>query len=77
MTSNTLAIYSERYVAFIDILGFSNIVRRSMQSPEQAEALIQIFDRMHERWSNQALQATHQDMGEEFRAVVFRLHSDV
>jgi hypothetical protein len=34
-------VYSERYVAFVDILGFSNIVRESVASPEQAKKLIE------------------------------------
>jgi hypothetical protein len=71
MDTEKPSIYSERYVAFIDILGFGNIVRRSVQSPEQAEALVQIFDRMHKRWSDQGLQATHEHMGEDFRVQSF------
>ena len=36
--------YSDRYVAFLDILGFSSIVRRSVASPEQATKLIEILE---------------------------------
>lgn len=38
--------YSERYVAFLDILGFSNIVRLSVVSPEQTVGLIEILESM-------------------------------
>ncbi len=31
MTAEQESIYSERYVAFVDILGFSNIVRNSVR----------------------------------------------
>jgi hypothetical protein len=64
-------LYSQRYVAFIDILGFGNIVRQSVQLPGQAAALLQIFDRMHKRWSDEALKATHANMGDDFRVQSF------
>ena len=34
-----ITVYSERYVAFLDILGFSDIVRRSTTLPEKATEL--------------------------------------
>ena len=37
-------VYSERYVAFIDILGFSDIVRQSKASPDKAIQLITILE---------------------------------
>jgi hypothetical protein len=40
------AIYSERVVAFIDILGFSAIVANSITSPEQASSLVKILQQM-------------------------------
>jgi hypothetical protein len=36
-------VYSKRYVAFLDILGFSDIVRQSGSSPGQAKQLISIL----------------------------------
>lgn len=39
-------ICSERYVAFVDILGFSNIVRNSVDSPHQAGKLARILQRL-------------------------------
>jgi hypothetical protein len=65
------SIYSERYVAFIDISGFSNIVRHSVGSPMQATELAAAFDRMHQRWSNPALQLTHDIANCDFRVQSF------
>lgn len=45
----TSAIYTERYVAFIDILGFKTIVQNSVSSPEQAEALVKILTKISDR----------------------------
>jgi hypothetical protein len=42
-------IYSERYVAFVDILGFSDIVRNSERSPHQAQALVSVLGRIRAR----------------------------
>ena len=42
-------IYSERYVAFVDILGFSDIVRNSERSPRQARALVSVLERIRAR----------------------------
>jgi hypothetical protein len=44
MSDDTAPIYSERYVAFIDILGFSHIVRESVNHPWQAEQLVAILE---------------------------------
>lgn len=44
-----LSIYTERYVAFVDILGFSNIVRNSVNSPYQAGELAKILERLANR----------------------------
>jgi hypothetical protein len=43
------AIYSERYVAFVDILGFSRIVRDSVQSTVQATKLAGTLNRIANR----------------------------
>src|SRR5665213_1592240 len=40
----TTPVYSERYVAFLDILGFSDIVKRSTTFPEKATELIAILE---------------------------------
>jgi hypothetical protein len=42
-------IYCERYVAFVDILGFSDIVRNSERSPHQAMALVRVLERIRAR----------------------------
>jgi len=42
-------IYSDRYVAFVDILGFSDIVRNSERSPHQARALVSVLERIRLR----------------------------
>jgi hypothetical protein len=65
------AVYSERYVAFIDILGFSDHVRRSERSPSEAEKLVKIMDRISNRWSDKALQITHDSYGDNFRSQSF------
>ncbi len=54
--TDTETIYSDRYVAFVDILGFSDIVRNSETSPRQASALSKILER------------TASNRGETFRA---------
>jgi hypothetical protein len=74
MTENTdieSVVYSERYVAFIDILGFSSHVRQSEHSPSEAEKLVRIMDRISERWSYPALQSTHEVLGEDFKSQSF------
>jgi hypothetical protein len=43
------AIYSERYVAFVDILGFGSIVRDSVQSAAQAAKLAAILNKIANR----------------------------
>lgn len=42
-------IYSDRYVAFLDILGFSNIVRESVSRPERAAELVKALNRIADR----------------------------
>jgi hypothetical protein len=46
----TANVYSERYVAFIDILGFSSHVRQSEREPSEAEKLVKIMDRIKENY---------------------------
>jgi hypothetical protein len=70
-TGSTANVYSERYVAFIDILGFSSHVRQSEHSPSEAEKLVKIMDRISERWSYPALQSTHEVLCEDFRSQSF------
>jgi hypothetical protein len=41
--------YSERYVAFIDILGFREIVKRSEADPRLYEALVKTLSEIHAR----------------------------
>jgi hypothetical protein len=51
-------VYKERYVAFIDILGFSNHVRQSEHSQAEAQKLIDILNRITRTWTDKALQVT-------------------
>jgi hypothetical protein len=44
--SQNHGIYSDRYVAFTDILGFGNIVRNSVQPSGQAVQLVGVLDRI-------------------------------
>ncbi|NUU44547.1 hypothetical protein [Tardiphaga robiniae] len=44
--ANSGAIYTERYVAFIDILGFSDVVRQSTFFPWRVASLISILEQM-------------------------------
>ena len=62
------SIYSERYVAFIDILGFSEIVRKSVGKPEQATELVRILERISTRTGSLAYDGL---FGEDFRAQSF------
>jgi hypothetical protein len=73
MAANTEAgnEYSERYFAFIDILGFSSLVRKSEHSPLEAEKLVAIMKRINDRWSDSALQPTHGILGEDFKVQSF------
>lgn len=64
-------VYSERYVAFIDILGFSGHVRQSEHSRSEAEKLVQIMDRISKHWSDKNLQHTHNVMGNDFKSQSF------
>jgi hypothetical protein len=58
--------YSERYVAFVDILGFKEIVRRSAQSDRMVDELVKLLGSMGER--NTPLEKT---LGDDFRAQNF------
>jgi hypothetical protein len=69
--ADTTRVYSERYVAFIDILGFSSHVRQSEHSPSEAEKLVKIMNRISEHWSNEHLQNTHKLIGEDFKSQSF------
>ena len=70
-TTNTANVYSERYVAFIDILGFTSHVRQSEHSPSEAQKLVNIMDRISNHWSDKALQVAHDVYGEDFRSQSF------
>jgi hypothetical protein len=61
-------IYATRYVAFIDILGFSEIVRNSTSSAQQATELVRILERISSRAEPLAFDQTH---GDDFRAQSF------
>jgi hypothetical protein len=69
--TDTDNVYSDRYVAFIDILGFSSHVHQSEHSPSEAEKLVRIMNRISERWSYPALQSTHEVLGEDFKSQSF------
>jgi hypothetical protein len=60
-------VYSERYIAFIDILGFTNHVRQSEHSMAEAQSLVFIMDRINKNLSDEALQPTHDLFGEDFK----------
>jgi hypothetical protein len=59
-------IYSERYVAFVDILGFSNIVRASVSSPDQAEELAKILQRLANRTTSTGISDADDFLGQSF-----------
>jgi hypothetical protein len=63
--------YTERYVAFLDVLGFSAKVRRSAASAEVARALAESLDRIGDRWKDIGLKNTHTAMGDDFQAQSF------
>jgi hypothetical protein len=64
----TAPVYSERYVAFVDILGFSDIVRQSVTYPWQSEQLVGILERI----SGRTTQLESDKMfGDDFRAQSF------
>jgi len=67
----TGSVYSQRYVAFIDILGFSEHVRQSEHASAEAQKLIQILNRISQTWADKTLQATHDTLGVEFRSTSF------
>jgi hypothetical protein len=61
-------IYTDRYVAFVDILGFSSIVQRSVRDEQQAAELAQILERI----SNRASPSTFNlQEGDDFKAQSF------
>lgn len=64
----TNTIYEDRYVAFIDILGFTKIVEKSVSSPEQAKALVRILTKISDR--TQPLDFD-KAIGDDFRAQSF------
>jgi hypothetical protein len=64
-------IYSERYVAFVDILGFSEIVRNSEHSPHQAAELVRVLERIRARASGAAIKRTDEMLGDDFKAQSF------
>jgi hypothetical protein len=67
----TPTIYSERYVAFVDILGFSDIVRNSQLSPHQAAELVRVLERIRARASGLAIKQTDDLLGDDFKAQSF------
>jgi hypothetical protein len=69
--TDTGNVYSERYVAFIDILGFSEHVRQSEHSPSEAEKLVKIMNRISNHWSDKGLLVTHDLYGEDFGSQSF------
>jgi hypothetical protein len=48
-TSPVQTPYTERYVAFLDVLGFSAKVQRSVALPEVARQLAESLDRIGDR----------------------------
>jgi hypothetical protein len=69
--AETNSVYTERYVAFIDILGFSDHVRRSAHAADEAEKLIGILNRIARTWTDPELQITHSALGVDFRSTSF------
>jgi hypothetical protein len=61
-------VYSDRYVAFIDILGFSQIVRHSVNLPWQTEELVRILERISNRTKPLEIDTM---FGDDFRAQSF------
>ena len=70
-SSDTKNVYSDRYVAFIDILGFSSHVQQSEHSLAEAEKLVKIMNRISNLWANEGLQRTHSTIGEDFMSQSF------
>ena len=66
-SSLTSSIYSERCVAFIDILGFSAIVNNSITSPEQASNLAKILSQMTENTNSDIVTFS----GDDFKTQTF------
>jgi hypothetical protein len=70
-SSSDKNVYSERYVAFVDILGFSSHVQQSEHSTLEAEKLVNVMNRISDRWADKGLQHTHSVLGEDFRSQSF------
>ncbi len=70
-SDETSTIYSERYVAFVDILGFSEIVRNSQYSPYQAAELVRVLERIRSRATSAAIKQTDDLLGDDFKAQSF------
>lgn len=64
-------VYAERYVAFIDILGFSEHVRRSERVADDAQKLINVLNKTARTWIGTDLQPTHDVLGVDFRSTAF------
>jgi hypothetical protein len=62
-------VYSQRYVAFIDILGFTSHVRQSEHAPSETKKLLNVMDSISNGWAE--LQNTHTVLGEEFKSQSF------
>jgi hypothetical protein len=61
-------IYSERYVAFVDILGFGSIVRGSVRSTVQATKLVGTLDKIANRTDPPGIEL---GPGDDFKALSF------
>ena len=70
-SSDAQTPYTERYLAFLDVLGFGTKVQRSANSPKAAHELVASLDRIGERWTDVNLQNTHTVMGDDFRVQSF------
>jgi hypothetical protein len=64
-------VYTERYVAFIDILGFSDHVRQSEHSPAEAQKVIEILNKITRTWTDKALQVSRDKLGVDFQSTSF------
>jgi hypothetical protein len=69
--SDANEIYAERYVAFIDILGFSEHVRRSEHAAIEAEKLIHVLNRTARTWADKGRSVRRELLGEDFRSTSF------
>jgi hypothetical protein len=62
------AKYSNRIVAFLDLLGFKNFIKQSESKPELVHPACKLFLSMHETFSNNRIQAS---MGDSYRLSQF------